>query len=417
MDHRRNAGSRVGGVEIGPRALDAAVGPGGARTFSEDLVNARAIAKQVLLKTVAAATRRHPVLLPQAAADEASILEVVAPYRVEGGELVVTIRERRPGRLTAALLTPQQPNSSRLLWRSAPLRYDGPSALRFNLSDGTVWLGERPSGEVPLPLPSRRFCWSLELQPDDEGPLRSRVTGHYVPGSGAVDDTYYTGENYVDYELESVSTREMVVELARRYPFRGQALEVGCATGGLLEDLTAAGFDAVGIDYSAWAVERARERVGADRVWQFDVEREPADSVLESRAPFGALIMLSVFEHFADPFAVLERLSAFVESGGRLFLTTTNAEGIGHHMFGRDWEGYFDWTHHGVDRVSARSLREGLARLGWSVGQLETSTIWDGNADPTHATLREWWASDARFRRLLVERDLGDLITCVATKL
>jgi hypothetical protein len=42
--------------------------------------------------------------------------------------------------------------------------------------------------------------------------------------------------------------------------------------------------------------------------------------------------------------------------------------------------------------------------------------VWDGNADPTHATLREWWASDARFRRLLTERDLGDLITCVATR-
>jgi hypothetical protein len=416
MDHGGHAGSRVDGVEIGRRALDAAVGPFGARAFSEPFVNPRAIAKQALLKTVGAATRRHPVLLPQAAADEANLLEVVAPYRVENGELVVTIRERRPGMLTATLLAPQRPNSSRLLWRSAPLRYDGPSILRFDLSDGTVRFAERPSGEVPVPLPSRRFCWSLELQPGDESGPRSRVTGHYVPGTGVVDDTYYSGENYVDYEAESVSTREMVVELARRYPFRGQALEIGCATGGLLEDLTAAGFDAVGIDYSAWAVERARQRVGADRVWQFDVERELTDSVLESRAPFGALIMLSVFEHFADPFAVLERLSAFVESSGRLFLTTTNAEGIGHYMFGRDWEGYFDWTHHGVDLVSARSLREGLSRLGWRVEQLETTVVWDGNADPTHATLREWWASDARFRRLLVEREAGDLISCVATK-
>ena len=66
--------------------------------------------------------------------------------------------------------------------------------------------------------------------------------------------------------------------------------------------------------------------------------------------------------------------------------------------------------------VSARSLREGLWRLGWQVEQLETSVIWDGNADPMHATLREWWASDARFRRLLVERNLGHLITCVGTK-
>jgi len=176
MDHGGHAGSRVDGVEIGRRALDAAVGPFGARAFSEPFVNPRAIAKQALLKTVGAATRRHPVLLPQAAADEANLLEVVAPYRVENGELVVTIRERRPGMLTATLLAPQRPNSSRLLWRSAPLRYDGPSILRFDLSDGTVRFAERPSGEVPVPLPSRRFCWSLELQPGDESGPRSRVT-------------------------------------------------------------------------------------------------------------------------------------------------------------------------------------------------------------------------------------------------
>ena len=126
--------------------------------------------------------------------------------------------------------------------------------------------------------------------------------------------------------------------------------------------------------------------------------------------------MLSVFEHFLDPFRVLDRLSRLVDRGGRLFLTTTNADGIGRRFFGRDWEGYFDWTHHGVDRVSARSLREGLARCGWQVAQLDTSIVWDRNADPTHATLRDWWAYDARFRRLLAEREIGDLITCVATK-
>ena len=185
----------------------------------------------------------------------------------------------------------------------------------------------------------------------------------------------------------------------------------------MLADLRSAGFDAVGVDSSAWAVERARDRVGADRVWQIDVEKDPRHPAVMSRAPFGALIMLSVLEHFAQPFSVLERLSTLIRRGGRLFLTTTNAGGLGRYLFQEDWEGYFDWTHLGVDQVSARSLREGLQRTGWRVEQLETTVIWDGNADPTHATLREWFASDARFRRLLVERNLGDLISCVATRL
>jgi SAM-dependent methyltransferase len=264
-------------------------------------------------------------------------------------------------------------------------------------------------------LPTRRFCWALDLDLAAGG-RHSRVTGHYVPGSGDVDDGYYSGDNYVDYEAESLSTRDAIVDLARKYPFDGAALEIGCATGALLEDLQRAGFDAFGIDYSAWAVEQARARVGADRVWQVDIERDLDQPDVASHAPFGALIMLSVLEHFADPFRVLERLSALVRPGGRLFLTTTNAGGLGRTLFGRDWEGYFDWTHLGVDQVSARSLRDGLHRLGWRVDQLETTVVWDGNADPTHATLREWFANDARFRRLLIERDLGDLISCVATR-
>jgi len=128
------------------------------------------------------------------------------------------------------------------------------------------------------------------------------------------------------------------------------------------------------------------------------------------------VLFRSVFEHFADPFAVLDRLSRIVAPGGRLFLTTTNSDGLGHRLFGGDWEGYFDWTHQGVDHVSARTLRDGLHRFGWTIDRLETSVVWDGSADPTHATLREWYASDARFRRLLIEREFGDLITCVATR-
>ena len=378
-------------------------------------MNPRALAKRALLDVVASVTQRHPVLLPCAAADEAAILHVVAPYRVDAGVLQVDIQDPARGTLTAAVRVPEPPNSSRLHWSSDPLPYDGPAALRFDLRTGQVHLGDRAVGTVHTPLPTRRFCWALDLDLAAGG-RHSRVTGHYVPGSGDVDDGYYSGDNYVDYEAESLSTRDAIVDLARKYPFDGAALEVGCATGALLEDLQRAGFDAFGIDYSAWAVEQARARVGADRVWQVDIERDLDQPDVASHAPFGALIMLSVLEHFADPFRVLERLSALVRPGGRLFLTTTNAGGLGRTLFGRDWEGYFDWTHLGVDQVSARSLRDGLHRLGWRVDQLETTVVWDGNADPTHATLREWFANDARFRRLLIERDLGDLISCVATR-
>jgi hypothetical protein len=99
-----------------------------------------------------------------------------------------------------------------------------------------------------------------------------------------------------------------------------------------------------------------------------------------------------------------------------LFINTTNAGSLSRFLFDTDWEGYFDSSHHGVDAVSVDSLRRELPRLGWRIAELRTHLSWDSSADPTRATVRDWWASDARFRRLLSELDRGDLVTVVACK-
>ena len=111
---------------------------------------------------------------------------------------------------------------------------------------------------------------------------------------------------------------------------------------------------------------------------------------------------------------VLAKLTGCARPGTVLLIMTANAHSLSHALFGPDWEGYFDWTHFGVDRITVKSLREELPRLGWRVSELTTRLLWDADADPTRATLRQWWAADARFRRLLVKRELGDFITCVA---
>jgi len=112
---------------------------------------------------------------------------------------------------------------------------------------------------------------------------------------------------------------------------------------------------------------------------------------------------------------VLANLSPFVAPGAILLLNTTNADSLAHLLLRKQWEGYFDYTHYGVDRVSVRSLREGLPHLGWRIEYLATQLVWGSNVDPIHATLRDW-RGDARFRRLLAELKLGDLIVCVAFK-
>jgi SAM-dependent methyltransferase len=271
-------------------------------------------------------------------------------------------------------------------------------------------------GRVRPPLLPRRFCWRLALTGTD-GIRRARLTGHYVPGmSGTVGSDYFSGTNYVDHEAESTGGHRQIVELLQRHHGRAPVLEVGCATGGLLAELDAAGLPSFGLDFSEWAIGRACERLGPGRAWVCDVERDPLPASIKTNGPFGALVLSSVFEHFNDPFAVLVKVTAIAAPGAVLVITTTNAAGLTHALFGTQWEGYFDCTHLGIDQVSVRTLRDELPRLGWRIAQLTTHRVWDGDADPTRATLREWWGADARFRRLLTERDLGDFITCVAVK-
>jgi hypothetical protein len=137
---------------------------------------------------------------------------------------------------------------------------------------------------------------------------------------------------------------------------------------------------------------------------------------LLSNAPFGALLLWAVLEHFHEPFRVLERLTRLVSRGSTLFINTTNAQSLNHVLFGSEWEGYFDGSHHGVASVSVDSLRRELPMLGWRMVEMHTHLSWGSSADPTHAALREWWAADARFRRLLTELDRGDLVTLVAVR-
>jgi 2-polyprenyl-3-methyl-5-hydroxy-6-metoxy-1,4-benzoquinol methylase len=370
--------------------------------------------KRALIAAIGATTNRHAVLLAREASGADAIAAVNAPYRVEGDTLEIGIQEPAPARLRATYV-----DRGADRWSSGELAYDGPSTLGLAIATGEVTLNGRVLGSVSggQPVTARRFDWRLELHADGGG-VRTRQTSHYVARHGrAGEASYYDGEDYVDYEAESQAVHESIVALARQHEARGPVLEIGCATGGTLAALAAAGLDGIGLDLSEWAVGRAVERLGPGRAFACDVERDPIPGAISAAAPFGLLVMASVFEHFHHPFDIAASLGQLVRPGGLMVIITSNADSLSHRVYGRDWEGYFDWTHHGVDQVRPATLRDRLPAAGWRVRDLHTWHFWDGSSDPTHATLRDLFVADARFRRLLVERDLGDFITCVAERI
>lgn len=381
--------------------------------------------KDFALAGLSRLTGRSAHLLPAEAANDGHILDVIGPYRLETPRLDLEIRSPGPGRLAVEILGYQGHFPTRRLWMAEDLPYPGPCRLSLDLASGAVTLDGRPCGAVPPPLPARRFCCRLVLV--DTGGLQcTRLTSHYRPvtadPTGGIDRGYFEGENYLDHEAQSAGEAREILGWLRRHGAEGPALEVGCATGNVLLALEEAGIPAFGIDLSEWAVERANQRLGRERAWVGDAGAGGTAGALgfppgiEAQAPFRTLVLWSVFEHFRDPFATLERLGQLAAPGSTLLLQTTNADSLTHTIFGPDWEGYFDWTHLGVDQVSVRTLQEGLPRLGWRIEHLHTHLLWTGSADPTHAALRDGYTFDARFRRLLAERNLGDLVLVVARK-
>lgn len=371
--------------------------------------------KTRIVSSVGAIARRHVVALPEQARDDADIFPLSTTYRVNGDRLTTSLLEPHPGDLELTLLGYDGHTPNRLLWHADAVLYAGPCELTMDLASGQVTVAGASLGRFDPKVVRRRFCCQHVFS--GAGRTRTRLTGHYrVRTDATVDESYYAGDNYVDYEEQADGDHRIVIDLLAAHGAQSPVLEVGCATGGLMARLLERGYDACGMDESAWALGEARRRVPADRLVQCMLGSDDVPDAIAARAPFRTIVLWAVLEHFVDPFATVALLTRYAAPDALILINTTNADSFTHRMLGPQWEGYVDWTHRGVDQVSSTRLREELPRLGWTIVSLDTSGVWTMDADPTAATLREWWAHDARFRRFVIERELGDYVTCVARR-
>jgi SAM-dependent methyltransferase len=331
--------------------------------------------------------------------------------------VTLDIHAQSRGALAVTILAYDGHFPRRVIWQKSAIPYATPDKLVLDLATGSLSLGARQLGSVELPLPTRRFAFQLDLHCED-GTSESRMTGHYLPAKGDdVGKSYYRGDDYVDYEAQARDESAEVLRLIDRHHALDPILEVGAATGLVLEQLERSGRRVTGVDFSAWAVDQATQRLGPGKVVMANVEDAPLPDVIAARAPFATLLLWAVLEHFHDPFAVLANLTHYLTPDATLIINTTNSASLSHQLFGDDWEGYYDWTHHGVDKVSVESLRRELPTLGWNIEEMYTHSFWHAGVDPDHAVLRETFAYDARFGRLLRAHDLGDFLVCVARRI
>lgn len=152
-------------------------------------------------------------------------------------------------------------------------------------------------------------------------------------------------------------------QIEKRFPRAAGAslLEIGCAFGYFLRSAQKRGYDAQGIEISE-AGEEAR-RLG-HRVF---------NETLESYEPgrtFDVVVLIDVFEHFADPESALEKIRRLLKPGGVLAMIIPDFGSTACRLLGPAW------LHYKLEHLfyyTKKSLRSLLEKHGFDALELKTA--------------------------------------------
>jgi len=151
----------------------------------------------------------------------------------------------------------------------------------------------------------------------------------------------------------------------RWVPKNVRVLDVGCGFGESLGYHTARGCDVYGVEADE-NIRRVVEKFGYKvHVGLFD------DSVYGAEF-FDTVTMDQVIEHVTDPQSILRGVARIMKPGGKLILSTPNANGWGAKIFGRRW---INWhTPYHLQFFSKQSMQKAAEQAGFEVTEIKTIT-------------------------------------------
>jgi 2-polyprenyl-3-methyl-5-hydroxy-6-metoxy-1,4-benzoquinol methylase len=287
--------------------------------------------------------------------------------------------------------------------------------------------GAANDSEIPVALPSCPLCGSRSLR-------RLAVPGHWInpsvfdartKGFGLTRcaqckftfanprpskahlDRFYGGQEYDCHRATSATDlpdrAHFLLGRIAQYvqPPRGSLLDFGCGSGYFLKHATAAGWEAIGFDVGATAIESCkRQHLRAE----CDLDRLAG-------LQFDAIVFNQVFEHIDEHGTVLAGAARLLSDKGRIFVIVPNAGSLRAQLsapllsrhFGFD-ERYRAFPIH-LSYFTLLTLRSILRNHGFEVEQVENFGLGldellltedDENGPATSASPALSGASDAR---------------------
>ncbi len=204
-----------------------------------------------------------------------------------------------------------------------------------------------------------RACGLIYLNPrPDRTEIGSYYPDDYAPYSLAIDDEMSLWQRW--NRRYSLYKRLRVILPRTGRP--GRVLDVGCATGNLLNALRRHGWEVYGVEPNARAAAYARQRLGLSvftgELW----DAHFPDSW------FDLVIFWDVLEHMHDPKGVLLEAARVTRPGGRLILSLPNPHSIEARVFGPYWAGWDIPRHLHIFTCSV--LDRLLTETGWRVSKV-----------------------------------------------
>jgi 2-polyprenyl-3-methyl-5-hydroxy-6-metoxy-1,4-benzoquinol methylase len=154
-------------------------------------------------------------------------------------------------------------------------------------------------------------------------------------------ETYYTpwglagtAENEALKRMK-IATFNLRLDLVKSFVQKGKLLDVGCATGYLLEAAKEKGFDVYGVEFSEYSAQLAKQKFGNEKIHNGILEDSPF-----ANGFFEVITMFDLIEHVRIPQVVLEKARELLSENGLIMISTPDIGSLSHSLMGKKWTHY-----------------------------------------------------------------------------
>ncbi len=176
--------------------------------------------------------------------------------------------------------------------------------------------------DSPLKIVQCRNCGLIYVNPR---PVIRNLMVNYVR---------MVDESYLAQEKGRRLSAQPILNFFKKWKKMGRLLDIGCATGFLLDEAKKYGWEVYGVEISKWAVEHARENLGLENIFEGTLKKAHYPDNY-----FDAIILKDTIEHLSDPKETLIEIRRILKPSGLLCINTPNISSLMSKILGAKWWG------------------------------------------------------------------------------